>query len=162
MTKVEVLEIRKQDNEPLAKIIRSVFDEFNLPKVGTVYDDPSTNNLFELFQKKGAKGFVGLLNSKVVGCAGIYPTDNLPVGFCEFSKFYILSEARGNGLGSMLLKKSIQAAKSLGYKSLYLESFPSLKTALSLYDKVGFVDSKTPLGNSGHFACSVWKTLDIS
>lgn len=162
MDTIQVIEIRKQDNAQVEKIIRSVFDEFNLPKVGTVYDDPSTYKLFELFQKAGAKGFVGLINSKVVGCAGIYPTDNLPKGYCEFSKFYILKEARGNGIGTMLMKRSIEAAKSLGYKNIYLESFPSLKTALLLYDKLGFVDTDSPLGNSGHFACSVWKTLDIS
>ncbi|GAC1387415.1 MAG: hypothetical protein NVSMB45_17180 [Ginsengibacter sp.] len=159
---LEIREIQKSDNPILAKIIRSVFEEFSLPKIGTVYDDPTTDRLYELFRKPGAQGFVGLIEGVIIGCAGIYPTDNLPKGFCEFSKFYIINEARGKGMGKLLINTAITTAKQLGYKHIYLESFPGLDTALTLYDKLGFVTRDVPLGNSGHFACSVWKTLDIS
>ena len=159
---IKVRDISQEDNIHLAKIIRSVFEEFDLPKVGTVYSDPTTDRLYELFSKQGSKAFVGLINNRVVGCAGIYPTENLPVGYCEFSKFYIIKEARGKGLGKLLINTSINAAKQMGYKHIYLESFPALNDALTMYDKLGFVTSSIPLGNSGHFACSVWKTLNIS
>ncbi len=40
MSEVIIREIQKADNESVAKVIRSVLEEFNVPKVGTAYADP--------------------------------------------------------------------------------------------------------------------------
>ncbi len=46
--------IQKNDNSPLAKIIRQVMEEFGVNLPNTVYTDPTTDHLFELFQKDRA------------------------------------------------------------------------------------------------------------
>lgn len=92
----------------------------------------------------------------MVGGAGIYPTDALPEATCELVKMYLKPEARGLGLGRMLIEKCLVVAKDMGYKQVYLESMPELQKALSVYEKFGFEYLKGPMGNSGHTGCSRW------
>src|SRR5437016_4542556 len=91
--------IEKKDNAALAKIVRQVMEEFAVNLPNTVYTDPTTDNLFELFQKDKAVYNVAEVNGKIVGGGGIYPTDGLPDGVCELVKMWLLPEARGLGLG---------------------------------------------------------------
>lgn len=161
MNDILIRRIEKEDNKQMANIIRTVFEEFNLPKVGTVYSDPTTDNLYDLFNREDSLCFVAANKGHVVGGGGIYPTIGLPSGFCEFSKFYLLKEARGLGIGKTILNYCIEGARQIGYKSIYLESFPGLESALEMYKKTGFKYIDKPLGKSGHFACSIWQQLDI-
>jgi putative acetyltransferase len=42
--------IEKKDNKEIAELIRSVFREFGIARPGTVYFDPTTDDLYSLFQ----------------------------------------------------------------------------------------------------------------
>ena len=42
-----IRKIEKRDNQSVAKLIRSVFDELNIPKVGTAYADPYLDLMYE-------------------------------------------------------------------------------------------------------------------
>lgn len=149
--------IRAEDNQVLAGIIRDTLDEFHAARPGTVYYDPTTDDLNALFQRKGSCYFVATgTNGKVYGGAGIYPTDGLPEGCCELVKFYLLPEARGQGTGTRLTQTCLAAARELGYGEVYLESLPELKKALRLYEREGFAYLSAPLGSSGHFGCDLW------
>ena len=156
MSKIVIRNIHPADNPFLAKIVKDTLAEFGANHPNTVYYDPTTDALFELFQKEGAGYFVAELDGKVVGGGGIYPTDQLPEGTCELVKMYLLPEARGLGLGRTLIEKCLDLAKEKGYKQVYLESMPELKQALTMYAKFGFEYLKGPMGNSGHTGCSLW------
>lgn len=151
--------IEEKDNQELAELIRSVFREFKIDKPGTVYTDPTTDDLFELFQTEQSEYWVAEENGKIIGSCGIYPTSGLPEGCVELVKLYTAAEARGKGVGKALMQKSIESAQHFGYNEVYLESFPELTTAISMYEKVGFKRLTAPLGNSGHFACNIWMLL---
>ena len=43
--------IKKEDNQSVAQLIRSVFDEMEIPKVGTAYEDPYLDLMFEEYNK---------------------------------------------------------------------------------------------------------------
>lgn len=148
--------ICQPDNPYLSKIVKDTLAEFGANHPGTVYFDPTTDALFELFQKDGAAYFVAEINGKIVGGGGIYPTDGLPADTCELVKMYLLPEARGTGIGRTLIEKCLTHAKETGYKQVYLESMPELKQALKIYAKFGFEYLKGPMGNSGHTGCSLW------
>ena len=137
--------------------------EFGVNRPNTVYYDPTTNTLFELFQKERAIYNVAEINNEIVGGAGVYPTDGLPNDTCELVKMYLVPRARGLGLGRILIEKCLQQAKELGYKKVYLESMPELKQALKVYAKFGFEYLKGPMGNSGHTGCDLWmlKTFEV-
>jgi putative acetyltransferase len=158
---INIRNIRRDDNAPLAKIVKDTMAEFGVNRPNTVYFDPTTNALFELFQKKGAIYNVAEINGEIVGGAGIYPTDGLPNDTCELVKMYLVPKARGLGLGRILIEKCIQQAKDLGYKNVYLESMPELKQALKVYARFGFEYLKGPMGNSGHTGCDLWMLKEL-
>lgn len=148
--------IQQKDNPVLAKIVRDTLAEFGANHPNTVYYDPTTDTLFEVFQTPRSTYFVAELNGEVVGGGGIYPTDGLPDDTCELVKMYLLPKGRGIGLGRTLIEKCIAAAEENGFKKIYLETMPELKQALNVYHKFGFEYLKGPMGNSGHTGCSLW------
>lgn len=154
-------QIQEKDNVPLAELIRKVFREFSIDKPGTVYDDPTTDALFELFQIEKSSYWVAEENGKMLGGCGIFPTNGLPNGCAELVKFYLTADSRGEGIGKLLMQVSVNTAKSMGYKQLYLESFPELSDAVSIYKKQDYKFINAPLGNSGHHACTIWMLKDL-
>jgi putative acetyltransferase len=148
--------IEKKDNPGLAELIRTVFREFKIDQPGTVYTDPTTDNLYEMFKTPKATYWVAEEGSKLLGGCGIYPTEGLSKDCAELVKFYLSSESRGNGIGKELMEKCFVSAEEFGYKQLYLESFPELGKAVGMYKKAGFRHINKPLGNSGHYACNIW------
>lgn len=151
--------IEEKDNQDLANLIRVIFREFKIDKPGTVYTDPTTDHLSEVFKKDGSVYWLAEEDGVLLGGCGIFPTEGLPDGCVELVKFYLSAAARGKGIGKALMQKSIESAQHFGYNEVYLESFPELHTAIGMYEKAGFKRLDGALGNSGHFACNVWMLL---
>ena len=156
-----IRKITATDNAALAQMIRIVFEEHDAPQQGTVYSDPATDKLYELFQTPGSILWVAEMHDTAVGCCGIYPTKGLPENYAELVKFYLAKDARGYGIGKELLLKCIHSARELGYKQLYLESLPHFSKALGMYEKQGFVRLEAPLGKSEHPGCTIWMLKDL-
>ncbi|WP_316824927.1 GNAT family N-acetyltransferase [Pedobacter miscanthi] len=154
-----VRKIEKADNKATAEMIRTILREFKIDKPGTVYTDPTTDDLFTLFEHSGSTYWLAEEDGVIIGGCGIYPTEGLPEGCVELVKLYTSAASRGKGIGKLLMEKSIESAQHFGYNEMYLESFPELTTAISMYEKAGFKKLSAPLGNSGHFACNVWMLL---
>jgi putative acetyltransferase len=153
--------IEEKDNKEIADLIRNVFREFNIHRPGTVYFDPTTDNLFELFRTSGSEYLIAEEDGIIIGGCGVYPTPGLPEGCAELVKFYLSASQRGKGIGWTLLEKSFDYAKKYGYRQMYLESLPELSRAISLYEKAGFRFIEGPLGKSGHFGCNIWMLKDL-
>ena len=151
-----IRKVQKEDNFALAEMIRQVFIEHDAPQEGTVFSDPTTDNLFELFQIEKSVLWVLEINKEVVGCCGVFPTEGLPENCVELVKFYISKEARGLGFGLELMNKCFESALDFEYKSMYIESLPEYSKAVEMYKKAGFEQLKNSLGNSGHPACNLW------
>ena len=148
--------IKPEDNETIAKVIRSILEEHRMNKPGTVYTDPTTDHLYELFRTPGSRYRIIEVDGKICGGCGIYPTKGLPEGCVELVKLYLIPELRGKGLGRKLLTLCAEDAKEMGYNSLYLESMPELNSAVGLYESVDYKKLDQPMGDSGHFACNLW------
>lgn len=154
--------IEPGDNATLASIIRSVLEEFGANKPGTVYYDRETDFLFELFRDTPRSAYqVAVQEGVMVGGAGVFPTPDLPEGTCELVKMYLLPRARGKGVGKALITEAFQLAKMLGYKRMYLETMPELKTAIGMYEKMGFRYLDGPKGCSGHNGCDIWMEREL-
>lgn len=161
MENINIRKAERSDNEALAKLIRNVFVEYDAPREGTVYSDPTTFNLYDLFKEEGSILWIVELDGEIAGCCGIYPTQGLPEGCAELVKFYLMPTARGKNLGQTLFNQSISSAKEMGYNKLYLESLPHFSKAVSMYKKMGFKSLNEPLGNSGHGSCNIWMIRDL-
>ncbi|MBK7625672.1 MAG: GNAT family N-acetyltransferase [Bacteroidales bacterium] len=153
--------IEEKDNEEIAGLIRKVFREFNIARPGTVYFDPTTDDLYKLFRTPGSEYWIAEENNIIIGGCGVFPTPNLPDGYAELVKFYLAASHRGKGIGWQLMEKTFESAKRMNYRHMYLESLPELGKAISLYERAGFKMLKAPLGNSGHFGCDIWMTKDL-
>jgi putative acetyltransferase len=153
--------IEERDNKEVAELIRSVFREFKIDRPGTVYFDPTTDDLFNLFREPLSEYWIAEYNGTIIGGCGVYPTPGLPDGCAELVKLYLSGLHRGRGIGWQLMEKSINSAKEYGYKQLYIESLPELSRAISLYEKAGFKSIPGPLGNSGHFGCDIWMLKEL-
>jgi len=156
MKNICIRPIRAADNANIASIIRKTLTEFGANKPGTVYFDPTTDDLFKLFSAPDSAYFIAEVNGNIVGGSGVFPTQGLPEGCCELVKLYLLSEMRGQGLGLMLMENCFQKAIDLGFSEMYLETMPELRTAIGLYEKAGFTFLPGPMGKSGHFGCDLW------
>ncbi len=161
MKNIYIRPIHKEDNTAMAAIIRKILIEFGANKPGTVFFDPTTDNLFQLFSMPNATYFIAEEDGRIVGGSGVLPTPGLPDGYCELVKLYLIPEMRGQGLGLLLMEKCFQKAIDFGFTHMYLETMPELRTAIGLYEKAGFSFLPGPLGQSGHFGCDLWMTKKL-
>lgn len=156
-----IRKIEKKDNQSVAQLIRAVFDELNIPKVGTAYADPYLDLMFEEYSKPKSAYFVVESKGKIVGGAGVAPLENETEAICELQKMYFLPETRGLGIGSQMMEICLQAAKGFGFKKCYLETMPFMHDAQKLYKKVGFEFICSPMGSTGHTSCPVWMLKEL-
>lgn len=162
MDSVIIRPIALADNKTVAKLIRDVLIEHNVPKVGTAYADVSLDSMFETYTQNNSVYLVIEKNGKIIGGAGIAPLENGPSDVCELQKMYFLAEARGLGLGSLMMKKCLESASGFGFKKCYLETMPYMEDAQKLYKKSGFVYLDAPMGNTGHNSCPVWMIKELN
>ena len=155
-------EIEKRDNEEIAALIRKVFREFKIDRPGTVYFDPTTDDLYGLFRRSGSVYWIAEDNGTIIGGCGVFPTPGLSVGCAELVKLYLLPSHRGKGIGRELIERTLDKARILGYTQIYLESLPELSKAIHIYEKAGFRRLSAPMGNSGHFGCDIWMLKDLN
>ena len=158
---MKIRQIIPSDNASLAKMIRDVFMEHNAPTEGTVFTDPTTDHLFELFGEKNSILWVAEENGQAIGCCGIYPTEGLPASCTELVKFCLPQTLRGKGIGRKLMEKSIASPLSLGYSEMYIESLPDFSQAVRIYEQQGFIKLDEPMGESGHPGCNIWMKKEL-
>ncbi|SHH77338.1 GNAT family N-acetyltransferase [Winogradskyella jejuensis] len=158
---IVIREIEPRDNPKIAKAIRSVLIEFGVPKVGTAYEDKALDCMYETYDESQKIYFVVVQGDEVLGGAGISPLDNYEGNICELQKMYFMPEARGKGIGSQMMAKCLEFAKQAGFDKCYLETMPYMDDARKLYRKVGFKSIDAPMGDTGHYSCSVWMLKDL-
>lgn len=159
---VQLRPIEPKDNPAIAKIIRQCLEEFGANKPGTVYYDATTDALYELFSAYDLSAyFIATIEGKILGGGGIFPSPALPNDTCELVKMYLLPEARGTGTGAALINLCMETARKKGFRSMYIETMPELKKAISVYEKFRFEYLNGPLGNTGHFGCGVWMLREL-
>ncbi len=156
-----IRKIKPEDNTAIEKVIKDIFPEFNMPMVGTAYEDKETPRMFESYQGEKEVYYIIEENGTVVGGGGIKPLRDFETEVCELQKMYYSPTIRGKGLGKKMFNKCMQAAKDLGYKKCYLESALQLKSAIHIYENNGFIHLDKPLGNTGHYSCGVWMIKDL-
>jgi len=156
-----IRKINKEDNSEVAKLIRAVFDELDIPKVGTAYEDPYLDLMYEEYNKPKSVYYVVENNGRIVGVAGIAPLANEADSICELQKMYFLPETRGIGIGTEMMEVCIQSARNFGFEKCYLETMPFMLDAQKLYKKTGFEYISGPMGSTGHVSCPVWMLKEL-
>lgn len=93
-------------------------------------DDP-----VRAYIEPGGEILIAELGGRAVGCAAIVPDGT---GAWELSKMAVAPELRGRGAGRQLLTATVERARQLGARSLFLGSSTKLPHAVHLYETLGF------------------------
>lgn len=78
---------------------------------------------------------IARLQGAPCGCVALRRIDQ---SACEMKRLYVRPDTRGLGIGAELVKRIIDLARSKGYRSMRLDTLPSMKSAVSLYRLAGF------------------------
>ena len=149
----QIRPIEKRDNGMIASLIRSVLDDFGVPKVGTAYADQALDDMYKTYDKENACYFVVEVDGMLLGGAGITQLDNYDGPICELQKMYFRPEARGRGIGTQMMNLCLEKAREFGFERCYLETMPYMIAAQKLYERNGFKYIDGPMGDTGHYAC---------
>lgn len=123
------------DTEAIKTLVFSVLREYGLsPDSDTT--DKDLDAIEEIYFQRG--GYFGVVedNNRIVACVGLHRET---ADTCELRKMYCQLGNRGKGLGKKLLEFALDKARELGFSHVTLETASSLKEAISLYQKYGFV-----------------------
>ena len=153
--------INESDNKHISVILREVLIEMDIPRIGSAYEDPEINNMYESYQSNRSIYFVVEENNKILGGAGINQLKNGDVNICELQKMYFHKSIRGKGLGDKMIDKCLTFAIKSNFTKCYIETMPNMISAQKLYLKKGFEYIDKPIGNTGHTACPVWMLKDL-
>ena len=153
--------INESDNKHISVILREVLIEMDIPRIGSAYEDPEINNMYESYQSKRSIYFVVEENNKILGGAGINQLKNGDVNICELQKMYFHKSIRGRGIGDKMIELCLNFAVDSNYKKCYIETMPNMVDAQKLYIKKGFKYIDNPLGNTGHTACPIWMLKNL-
>lgn len=77
-------------------------------------------------------------DGRASGCVAVRPLGLEKV--CEMKRLYVSEGGRGSGLGKALATGIIEVAERLGYAEMRLDTLPSMKAAMAMYEKLGFID----------------------
>ena len=80
--------------------------------------------------------YLASVDGSPVGCIALR---KLEEGICEMKRLYLREDARGIGLGNMLIEKLIADAREIGYRKMRLDTHPpKMGKAVSIYESHGF------------------------
>ena len=116
---------RTADSAAAAAVVRTVFDEY-----GFTWDEAGYHADLRDVEAAYAAFFVAELGGRVVGTAGLSEHGSL-------ERLYMLSEARGAGVGAELLGAVVAEARRRGHARLEIWSDKRFEDAHRLYERHG-------------------------
>ncbi|KAL8825674.1 MAG: hypothetical protein Q9170_007706 [Blastenia crenularia] len=75
-----------------------------------------------------------------IGCVALRSLNG--EGCCEMKRLYVAPAGRGLGLGKALVNAIIKVASESKYRTMRLDTLPTMTAALALYGKLGFVETE--------------------
>lgn len=153
--------LERADVHQLLELIRSVRQEFGLAKRVTALLEPSDYALFDVYRHRRSAYFVAVMDSHVLGGAGIFPLANEDCGTCELQRMYLRSQHRGYGIGQALLNACLETARSFRFERCYAETVSEMSTAIVFYERNGFRRLTAPIGETGHSHNDFWMMLSM-
>lgn len=123
------------DCEKVQNLVFGVLREYGLkPDIeGTDRDIADIETYY--IKRGGIFEVLETAGGELLGTVGLYSIDAQTV---ELRKMYFSRELRGKGFGKKTLRRMIEKARQMGFKTIYLETAGVLEEAVGLYKSFGF------------------------
>ena len=120
---IKIEKMTLTDLDKIKNILTTDFDDFW-----------NYNTLKDELEAKNSHYVVAMLNNEIIGFAGI----KIIIDEADIMNIVTKKAYQNQGIGTLLLEKLIYISQSLNLHSLSLEVNEENKTALHLYEKLGF------------------------
>ena len=99
--------------------------------------DKEMAGLPDMYNEKDGGLFIAYLDTRPVGVVGLRRFNETDA---EVKRMFVKDEAKGKGIGKLLLRKCVDTALSLNYTSIKLDTAAYMHAAIKLYTNHGFVE----------------------
>ena len=100
-----------------------------------------------------------LIATGPAGAAGCVAMRRIDAQSCEMKRLYVRPQARGENLGRRLVEQILDEARAGYARRICLDTLPSMATAQSLYQSLGFVAIEPYVFNP--VAGTIFMSLDL-
>lgn len=164
-----VKEVKKQREskhikiEPYKSCYQEAFKSLNEEWINKYFkmedaDYKAVNNPEKYIIEKGGEIFVALYKNEPVGVCALLKMNDGHYDY-EVAKLAVSPKVQGKGIGFLLGQITVNKAKELGGRNLYLESNTVLEPAIHIYKKLGF---KEVVGHTTPYQrCNIQMELSI-
>ncbi len=158
---MHIIPITEQYDASVRDIIETVGKEYGAIGDGFGPSDAEVQAMSQYYNpEQGSQYFVAIEHGQVIGGGGIAPfLDSSDT--CELRKVFLLPAARGKGAGKQLVQTCLDVARQLGYRQCYLDTLSAMKSAISLYERLGFEHRSEPMPGVIHTGCDVWMDMTL-
>lgn len=100
--------------------------------------------------------YLAYQEGQLAGCIGLRKIDEEN---CEMKRLYVRPSFRGSRIGSRLVEKILEDARTIGYRHMLLDTLPFLKSAVRMYRRYGFYEISRY--NDNPIDSSIYLRLDL-
>jgi putative acetyltransferase len=133
-----MVDLVQVDSERYLPRVRELFGEYAAPLGFDLHFQEFKKELDELpgdYSPPDGRLVLAMEGDKAAGCVALRKLDQ---STCEMKRLYVRPEFRGKSLGRDLAEAIIREARKIGYRRMRLDTVPSMTSAISLYQSLGF------------------------
>ena len=145
---LNVRDARSEDRDDARKITLSAFQQYAAVMPPLRWEGYRENILATMADAAPARQIVAEKDGVILGSALLYPpgtafstSDEGPLACPEVRLLAVAPEARGQGIGTALMKECIRRACRLGAPCLNLHTTDMMQVAMRMYERMGFIRS---------------------
>ncbi|WP_127068444.1 MULTISPECIES: GNAT family N-acetyltransferase [unclassified Veillonella] len=114
--------------------VKDLFVEY-VQSLGVSASVREFHGLEDKYKGEGEALYIAFIDNKPAGCVALRYVDSKTAAM---KRLYVRPAFRHSSLGTNMAKLVVEDAREFGYKTLLLDSLPSMENAKELYTNLGF------------------------